>query len=80
MTSFEFNDDAINEIMEQIGEQIRTIVNNTVQETADLDIATATDTLHERLNAVDGLSFDREWAQHAVETLRRGDDLNIELG
>ena len=80
MSSFELNDDAINQMMKQIGDQVRTIVNDTVQETADQDLDTAVDTLHERLNAVDGLSFERDWAQHAVETLRRGDELTIELG
>lgn len=80
MANFEPNKAGIQALHEQIGEQIRTIVNDTAQETADQDLDVAVDTLHQRLNDVEGLNFERSWAQHAVETLRRGENLTINLG
>lgn len=77
--SIEWNDDALNEHFTQIGDQVREIVNTTARETANQDIAVAADILHARLNAVDGLDFAREWSVEALETLRRGDELTIEI-
>ena len=48
--------------------------------TADEDLETAVTTLHLVLNTIPGLEFDRAWAQEAVETLRRGDPLEIQIG
>lgn len=76
---FNFDNAAFDRMRQQLGEQIRNVVNTTVRETADDDLDHATDVLHQRLNAMDGLQFDRAWSQNAVETLRRGDDLQINI-
>jgi hypothetical protein len=77
--NIEMNEYGIHALYEPIGAQVQQIVNDTVQETSSDDLDTAVDTLHERLTAA-GLELDRDWARNAVETLRRGDDLRIELG
>lgn len=79
MNNFEINEDGIRALYEQIGAQVQQIVNDTVRDTMNDDLHAAVDTLHQRLNAVDGLEFDRSWSQNAIETLRRGDNLTIEL-
>lgn len=73
------NEAAVEKLYEQIGNQVRDIVNTTVHDTLDDDLETATETLHERLNVVDNLNFDRGWARNAIETLRRGEELRIEI-
>ncbi|MCW2783700.1 MAG: hypothetical protein JWP74_217 [Marmoricola sp.] len=57
----------------RIGRQVSDIVNEVVLATADEDVETAIDKLHTRLQRVNGTTFDRLWAQRAVETMRRGD-------
>ena len=77
--NFEPNEEGIRRMTEQICQRVQAIVNDTVQETRDDDLDTAVDTLHQRLNAVGGLYFDRDWAQNTVVTLRRGDSLQITI-
>ena len=48
--------------------------------TAERIADTAVDHLHARLNDIPGHEFDRPWAQEAVETLRRGEPLEIQSG
>jgi hypothetical protein len=79
MRSFKINEDGIRAHDEQISAQVQQIVNDTVGDPMDDELDVAVDTLHQRLNAVDGLEFDPAWAQNAIEILRRGDDLTIEL-
>jgi hypothetical protein len=77
---FQFDDDAIRRMVEGIGGRIRDIVQATAEETADQDIERATSLLHRRLNALDGMEMSRDWCRNALETLRRGDELVIEIG
>lgn len=77
--TFEPNPDAIREVYQQIGDRVREVVNETARETADQDLDRAVDLLHARVNGIKGLSLPREWSQDALETLRRGDHLEIRL-
>lgn len=78
--SLNFNQAAIDRLRRGIGEQVRGIVNSTAAETINTDLDQAVDLLHTRLNALDGMTFDRDWSRNALETLRRGDDLMIQIG
>jgi hypothetical protein len=80
VTRFEPDESGMKAFLDHIGEQVRSTVDDTVLETTDQDLDTAVDTLHARLNAIPGLEFDRDWAQTAVETLRRGEPLEIQIG
>ena len=80
MTHFEPDEAGMKAFLEHIGEQVRATVDDTVAETKDEDLDAAVDALHARLNAIPGLEFDRDWAQTAVETLRRGEPLEIQIG
>ncbi len=80
MTQFETTPEGMKAFLDHIGAQVRTVVDDTVAETAGDDVDTAVDTLHGRLNDIPGLEFDRDWAQQAVETLRRGEPLEIQIG
>ncbi len=80
MTQFDPDDAGIKSFLEHIGALVRETVDDTAAETADQDLSTAVDTLHERLNQIVGLEFDRDWAQTAIETLRRGEPLEIQIG
>jgi hypothetical protein len=80
MTHFEPDEAGMKAFLQHIGEQVRVTVDDTVAETTDLDLDLAVDVLLVRLNAIPGLDFDRDWAQTAVETLRRGEPLEIQIG
>ena len=80
MTKFETTQEGMKAFLDHIGAQVRTVVDDTVAETAGADLEAAVDTMHARLNEIPGLEFDREWAQQAVETLRRGEPLEIQIG
>ena len=80
MTKFEADEAGMKAFLEHIGERVRATVDETVAESAGQDLDTAVDLLHRRLNEIAGLEFDREWAQQAVETLRRGEPLEIQIG
>lgn len=74
------SDPGIDQLFQQIGDKVRDIVNRTFAETQNQSLESAVDLLHHRLSALSGVAFDRTWAQHAIETLRRGDDLEIRIG
>ena len=57
----------------RLARQVSDIVNEVVLATADEDVEVAIDKLHARVQRVNGVDFDRKWAQRAVETMRRGD-------
>ena len=57
----------------RLARQVSDIVNEVVLATADEDLEVAIDKLHARVQRVNGVDFDRKWAQRAVETMRRGD-------
>ncbi len=80
MTQFDPSEDGMQAFLEHIGERVRSTVDDVVAHTADEDLETAVTTLHLALNTIPGLEFDRAWAQEAVETLRRGDPLEIQIG
>ncbi len=80
VTQFEPDEAGMKAFLDHIGERVRATVDDTVLETVDQDLDSAVDVLHARLNAIPGLEFDREWAQQAVETLRRGEPLEIQIG
>ena len=80
MTQFEPTDVGMKAFLDHIGEQVRATVDDTVALTDDLPLETAVDALHHKLNTIPGLEFDRAWAQEAVETLRRGEPLEIQIG
>ncbi len=80
MTQFESTQDGMKAFLDHIGELVRTVVDDTAAETAGDDLETAVDLMHSRLNDIPGLDFDRVWAQEAVETLRRGEPLEIQIG
>ncbi len=80
MTQFDSTPDGMKAFLDHIGELVRTAVDDSVAETAGEDLDTAVDHLHARLNDIPGLEFDRPWAQEAVETLRRGEPLEIQIG
>jgi hypothetical protein len=61
----------------RIARQVTDIVNEIVLATADEDVEAAIDKLHTRLQRVNGQTFDRRWAQRAVETMRRGDVFKV---
>ena len=61
----------------RISRQVRDIVNEIVLATADEDVEVAIDKLHARVQRVNGVEFDRNWAKRAVETMRRGDVFKI---
>jgi hypothetical protein len=61
----------------RIGRQVSDIVNEIVLATADEDVEVAIDKLYARVQRVSGATFDRRWAQRAVETMRRGDVFKI---
>ena len=79
MAKVEINKAGIEAIHENIGNQVRQIVTDTVTEATDLPTDEAAALLHQRLNAVGGLTLDRAWSVNAVETLRRGDDFAIKI-
>jgi len=80
MSSFEIDEDVLQALLEEIGEKIRQVVQATAEDTVDQDLDSAADLLHERLATLDGVELDRAWSVDALETLRRGDELTIELG
>lgn len=80
MTQFETTPEGMKAFLDHIGAQVRTVVDDTVAETAGAELDAALETLHVRLNEIPGLDFDRDWAQQAVETLRRGEPLEIQIG
>jgi len=57
----------------RLARQVSDIVNEVVLATADEELDVAIDKLHARVQKVNGVDFDRRWAQRAVETMRRGD-------
>ena len=57
----------------RISRQVGDIVNEIVFATVDDDVESAIDKLHARLQRVNGVTFDRSWAERAVVTMRRGD-------
>lgn len=73
-------DEWTEEELGDVAEQIRVQVQATAEQLEDLDVATAVDLLLQRLNAIEGVAFERDWAVQVVEGLRRGDDVHIELG
>ena len=80
MTQFDASEEGMRAFLEHIAERVRATVDDTVAETSGADLDAAVDLLHQRLNAIPGLDFDRDWAQQAVETLRRGEPLEIQVG
>lgn len=68
------------EELEALGQRLQEIVQSTVEETGDLTVEQAAARLQSRLDEIEEVSFDREWATEVVEALRRGDDVTIELG
>jgi hypothetical protein len=80
VTQFEPSDVGMKAFLDHIGEQVRATVDDTVALTNDLPLDTAVNALHHKLNTIPGLEFDRAWAQEAVETLRRGEPLEIQIG
>ncbi|ROR90364.1 hypothetical protein [Nocardioides aurantiacus] len=80
MTQFDPSEDGMKSFLDHIGTRVKTTVDDVVAHTAGEDLETAVTTLHLALNTIPGLEFDRAWAQEAVETLRRGDPLEIQVG
>lgn len=80
MNDFNPDEAGIRRLLEEIGQQVRQVVQETVDETHNQSLESAVVLLHHRLNGIQGAGFDRDWAQNAVETLRRGDDLEINIG
>ncbi|MEO5651615.1 MAG: hypothetical protein ABIN79_06570 [Marmoricola sp.] len=80
MTKFDADEAGMKAFLEHIGARVRVAVDETVAESAEEDLEVAVDLLHRRLNEIAGLEFDRAWAQQAVETLRRGEQLEIQIG
>lgn len=78
--SVHLDQNAIDRLVRGIGEQVRGIVNTTAAETTDTNLDQAVDLLHTRLNRLDGIQIQRDWCRNALETLRRGDDLTIQIG
>lgn len=68
------------EELEALGVRLQEVVQSTVEETGDLSVEQAAARLQARLDEIEEVSFDREWATEVVEALRRGDDVTIELG
>lgn len=75
----DLDETALAQAYEHIGTQIAEIVNTTFEETLDEDLDTAAATLHRRLNAVDGVDLKPAFSRHAIETLRNGDELHLDL-
>ena len=73
-------DEWTEEELAAIAEQVQVQLQATAAQLDDLDVATAADLLLQRLNAIEGIEFERDWAVQVVEGLRRGDDVQIELG
>ena len=67
------------QVYQRIAQDVQRIITDAVNETMDADLETAIDTLHERLNAVEGMDFNRAWCQQTVEALRRGDAVRIQV-
>jgi hypothetical protein len=80
MTTFEIDEDVLQALLEEIGEKLRQVVQATAEDTVDQCLDSAADLLQERLATLDGVELDRGWSVDALETLRRGDELTIELG
>ncbi len=80
MTKFETDQAGMKAFLDHIGEVVRDTVDQSVADSAGQDLEAAVDQLHTRLNQIPGLEFDREWARQAVETLRRGEALEIQIG
>ncbi|SDT09824.1 hypothetical protein SAMN04488570_3519 [Nocardioides scoriae] len=80
MTEFDPSEDGMKSFLDHIGARVKSAVDDVVAHTIDEDLETAVSTLHAVLNTIPGLEFDRAWAQEAVETLRRGDPLEIQIG
>ncbi len=76
----ESEDEWTEEELAAIAEQVQVQLQATAAQLEDLDVATAVDLLLQRLNAIEGIEFERDWAVQVVEGLRRGDDVQIELG
>lgn len=71
------NQPADDKLRARIERQVRDIVNEIVLNTVDEDVDVAIDKLHARIQRVNGVTFDRNWAKRAVETMRRGDVFKI---
>ena len=74
------DDEFTEEELESISQQIAVAVQSVAERLEDLDVATAVDLMLERLNAIEGVEFERDWALQVVEGLRRGDEVTIEIG
>lgn len=76
----EFDRADYQKLIERVGDQIREIVTTAVTDTADLPGDEAAEVLHTRIAAVEGMQFDRAWSQNIIDSLRRGENVNIHVG
>jgi hypothetical protein len=73
----DFDEVAFQRMIRRVAEQVRETVHVTAEDTKHDGIETAVATLRWRLRAVAGTEFSRDWCRSALETLRRGEPLEM---
>jgi ribosomal protein L12E/L44/L45/RPP1/RPP2 len=70
------SEDEVRPLIEDVGNQVRAIVVAVGNQTADEDIDSASAQLHQALQDA-GVAQDEAWCRQVLQTLRRGDEVNL---